>query len=162
MNTIKLILAAYALVILSPVGWTQMVDQRPQLTLARVTLLAKFYRIDAQVAQTHEERQIGLMFREKMPANEGMLFVFEQASRQCFWMKNTQLPLTAAFIDDDGTIVNLADMQPLTEQSHCSVKPVRFVLEMGRGWFATKGIKVGHQLTGPPFRPTPIQVRQNP
>jgi uncharacterized membrane protein (UPF0127 family) len=72
------------------------------------------YRIDAQVASTPLQRQIGLMHRKEMPQTEGMLFVFEQPGEQCFWMKNTLLPLTAAFVADDGTIVNLADMKPLT------------------------------------------------
>ena len=91
------------------------------------------------------------MHRKEMPTSEGMLFVFEQPSSQCFWMKNTLLPLTAAFIADDGTIVNLADMKPQTTNSHCSARPVRFVLEMNQGWFAKRGIKAGTRLGGTPF-----------
>jgi len=91
------------------------------------------------------------MFRKEMPQQEGMLFVFEEPSLQCFWMKNTLLPLTAAFVADDGTIVNLADMKPQTTNSHCSTKPVRYVLEMNQGWFAKKGIKAGARLAGAPF-----------
>ena len=106
---------------------------------------------DAQVAQTAAQRQTGLMFRREMPQHEGMLFVFEQPATQCFWMKNTLLPLTAAFVADDGTIVNLADMKPQTEDSHCSTKPVRYVLEMNQGWFAKKNLKAGAKLAGPPF-----------
>ncbi|MCD2511778.1 DUF192 domain-containing protein [Comamonas endophytica] len=123
----------------------------PQLHLPRTELRAGMYRIDAQVAQSFGERQTGLMHRRQMPAHEGMLFVFEQPGRQCFWMKNTLLPLTAAFVADDGTIVNLADMQPQSEQSHCSAKPVRYVLEMNQGWFAQKKIGAGARLTGAPF-----------
>ena len=123
----------------------------PQLNLPRVKLSAGMHQIDAQVAQTPAQRQIGLMFRREMPQHEGMLFVFEQPAPQCFWMKNTILPLTAAFVADDGTIVNLADMKPQTEDSHCSAKPVRFVLEMNQGWFAKKNLKAGAKLTGPPF-----------
>ena len=123
----------------------------PQLTLQRVELSAGMHRIDAQVAQSAQERQTGLMFRQDMPAQEGMLFVFEQPSVQCFWMKNTLLPLTAAFVADDGTIVNLADMKPQTTESHCSAKPVRYVLEMNQGWFGKKGIKAGFKLSGAPF-----------
>ncbi|OOG39774.1 DUF192 domain-containing protein [Polaromonas sp. A23] len=125
----------------------------PQMNLQRVKLSAGMHLIDAQVALTPEQRQIGLMFREEMPSTEGMLFVFEQASKQCFWMKNTLLPLTAAFVADDGTIVNLADMKPQTTESHCSEKPVRYVLEMNVGWFAKKGIKAGSKLSGPVFTP---------
>ena len=110
------------------------------------------HRIDAQVALAPQERQIGLMFRKEMPQHEGMLFVFEQPAQQCFWMKNTLLPLTAAFVADDGTIVNLEDMKPQTLDSHCSAKPVRYVLEMNKGWFAQKGIKAGTKLGGALFQ----------
>ncbi|MGE0497074.1 MAG: DUF192 domain-containing protein [Ramlibacter sp.] len=125
--------------------------QDAQMDLPRVKLRADIHQIDAQVALTPEQRSIGLMFRKAMPQHEGMLFVFEQPSVQCFWMKNTLLPLTAAFVADDGTIVNLADMKPQTTDSHCSNQPVRFVLEMNQGWFAKKGIKAGFKLGGKPF-----------
>jgi len=128
--------------------WAQ---ESPQLQLPRVTLSAGMHLINAQVASTPQQRAIGLMFRKEMPVNEGMLFAFEQASEQCFWMKNTLLPLTAAFVADDGTIVNLADMQPQSLDSHCSTKPVRFVLEMNKGWFDKRGLKAGSKLSGPPF-----------
>ena len=125
----------------------------PQTTLPRTSITAGMYLIDAQVAMTPREREIGLMFRKEMPVHEGMLFVFEQPATQCFWMKNTILPLTAAFVADDGTIVNLADMKPMTEDSHCSAKPVRYVLEMNVGWFDKRGIKAGARLSGRPFTP---------
>ncbi len=121
------------------------------MNLQRVKLSAGMHQIDAQVALTPEQRQIGLMFRKDMPQHEGMIFVFEQPTQQCFWMKNTILPLTAAFVADDGTIVNLADMKPQTTDAHCSEKPVRYVLEMNKGWFAKKGIKAGTKLGGQPF-----------
>jgi uncharacterized membrane protein (UPF0127 family) len=128
-------------------------QEGPQLDLARVKLQAGMYQIDAQVAQTPQQRAIGLMNRREMPTHEGMLFIFDQASIQCFWMKNTLLPLTAAFVADDGTIVNLADMAPQSTQSHCATKPVRFVLEMHQGWFAKKNMVAGFKLSGPPFSP---------
>jgi uncharacterized membrane protein (UPF0127 family) len=87
-----------------------------------------------------------------MAAHEGMLFVGDDNQQRCFWMRNTYLPLTAAFVADDGTIVNLADMQPRSDESHCSAKPVRFVLEMNQGWFAKRGIKAGFKLRGAPFK----------
>lgn len=124
----------------------------PQMDLPRVKLSAGMHQIDAQVAATPQQRSVGLMHRKDMPAHEGMLFVFEQAGVQCFWMKNTLLPLTAAFLDDDGQIVNLADMKPQSLDSHCSTKPVRYVLEMNQGWFAKKNLKAGTRLTGPMFR----------
>lgn len=124
--------------------------QEPQMDLQRVKLGAGMHQIDAQVAMSPEQRQIGLMWRKNMPANEGMLFIFEQASQQCFWMKNTLIALTAAFVADDGTIVNLQDMKPQTTNLHCSAKPVRYVLEMNQGWFTKKGLKAGAKLTGIP------------
>lgn len=124
----------------------------PQMNLQRVVLSAGMHQIDAQVASSSEQRQIGLMFRKDMPQHEGMIFVFDQPAQQCFWMKDTLLPLTAAFVADDGTIVNLADMKPQTLDAHCSGKPVRYVLEMNQGWFAKKGIRAGSKLQGVLFQ----------
>lgn len=121
------------------------------MNLQRVKLSAGMHIIDAQVAIRPEQRQTGLMFRKEMPQQEGMLFVFEHPTQQCFWMKNTVLPLTAAFVADNGTIVNLVDMKPQTTDAHCSEKPVRYVLEMNQGWFAKRGIKAGMKLRGQPF-----------
>lgn len=135
---------------LSP-GWVA-AQSAPQLDLQRTQLSAGMHLIDAQVARTPEQRQIGLMMRKEMPQNEGMVFVFEQASVQCFWMKNTLLPLTAAFLADDGRIVNMTDMKPRTEDPHCSLEPVRYVLEMNQGWFAKKGIKSGSKVAGNLFQ----------
>src|SRR5688572_22406408 len=126
--------------------------QDPQMNLPRVKLSAGMHQIDAQVAQTPDQRATGLMHRKEMPQHEGMLFVFEQPSMQCFWMKNTLLPLSTAFVADDGTIVNIEDMKPQTLDSHCSQKPVRYVLEMNQGWFKKKGLAAGARLSGPPFR----------
>ena len=141
----------YALLLLGiamPV-WPQEGPQK----LPSVTLNAGMHNIQAEVAQTPDERSIGLMFRKSMGANEGMLFAFEQPATQCFWMKNTLLPLSIAFVAADGTVVNIDDMKPQTLDSHCSVKEVPFVLEMNAGWFAKRGIKVGFKLKGPPFKP---------
>lgn len=123
----------------------------PQMDLQRIKLGSGMHQIDVQLAISPEQKQIGLMWRKEMPQHEGMLFIFDMPSKQCFWMKNTLLPLTAAFVADDGTIVNLVDMKPQTLDSHCSDKPVRYVLEMNKGWFAKKGIKAGAKLTGAPF-----------
>ena len=131
------------------VVWAQ---EGPQLTLNRIKISAGMHQIDTQLAMNPQERQIGLMNRPSMPNHEGMLFVFDDASVQCFWMKNTLLPLTAAFVAEDGTIVNLEDMKPQTLESHCSKKPVRYVLEMNQGWFAKRSIKAGFKLSGAPFK----------
>ena len=146
----KGLLSMLAIAALLIPGWT-LAQQAPQMNLQRIKLTAGMYVIDAQVALTPEQRQTGLMLRKDMPQHEGMIFVFEQASEQCFWMKNTLLPLTAAFVADNGTIVNMADMKPQTTDPHCSAKPVRYVLEMNKGWFAKKGIKPGSKLAGPIF-----------
>lgn len=123
------------------------------MDLPRAQLQAGMHLIQVQVASTGRQREIGLMWRKEMPVQEGMLFVFEQPAGQCFWMRNTLIPLTAAFIADDGTIVNLADMQPQNDTSHCSGQPVRFVLEMNQGWFAKRGIRAGQKISSPFFRP---------
>jgi uncharacterized protein len=125
----------------------------PQLNLPRTQLRAGMHLIDAQVAATPEQRAVGLMWRTEMPTHEGMLFVFERPATQCFWMMNTLLPLTAAFVADDGTIVNLADMEPRSTDSHCSTQPVRYVLEMNQGWFERRRIGPGFRLTGGVFQP---------
>jgi uncharacterized membrane protein (UPF0127 family) len=119
--------------------------------LPAIKLNAGMHIIQAEVAQTPAQRSIGLMNRPSMGANEGMLFVFEQPAEQCFWMKNTLLPLSIAFLADDGTVVNIENMSPQTLDSHCSRKDVRFALEMNVGWFAKRGIKAGSRLTGTPF-----------
>lgn len=121
----------------------------PQLNLPTVRLQAGMHNILAQVAVTPDQRSTGLMFRREMPQHEGMLFVFEQAAVQCFWMKNTLLPLSIAFLADDGAVVNVLEMKAGDLNSHCSTKPVRYVLEMNQGWFAKRGIKPGFRLTGP-------------
>ena len=128
-------------------------QQTAQPRLDTVTLHAGMYNIDAEVATTPLQTQTGLMFRREMAPHAGMLFVFDSAQPRCFWMKNTLLPLSIAFIADDGRIVNLADKQPETENSHCSAEAVRYALEMNQGWFAKRGIKAGFKLKGPPFNP---------
>ena len=122
-------------------------QEAPQMNLPVVQLQAGMHNIRAQVAATGEQRATGLMHRREMPQHEGMLFVFEQPSVQCFWMKNTLLPLSIAFVADDGTVVNTDEMKPQTLDSHCSDRPVRYVLEMNQGWFAKRGVKAGTKLT---------------
>ena len=133
-------------------GQAQQPVELPQ-RLQAITLNAGMHNILAEVAMTPEQRQKGLMHRRDLASHDGMLFVFDEATTQCFWMKNTPTPLTIAFLADDGRIVNLADMKPFDAASHCSSKPVRFVLEMNQGWFAKRGIAPGFKLLGPPFKP---------
>jgi hypothetical protein len=117
-----------------------------------VELRAGMHLIRAELAVTAEQQATGMMFRTTMGTNEGMLFVNDDAGVRCFWMRNTLVPLSIAFLDDDGTIVNLADMQPRSDRSHCSARPVRYALEMNQGWFAKRGIQPGFRLRGGPFR----------
>jgi uncharacterized membrane protein (UPF0127 family) len=147
----SLIFTISSLIVAALLPSTTNAEGVPQTQLPRTTLNAGMHLLQVQLAQDFEQRQIGLMWRKEMPQNEGMLFIFEQPAVQCFWMRNTYLPLTAAFVADDGTIVNLADMKPLNDSSHCSNKPVRFVLEMNQGWFAKRNIQAGYKLTGPVF-----------
>jgi uncharacterized membrane protein (UPF0127 family) len=122
----------------------------PQPTLPTTRLTAGMHLITAELATTFQSRMIGMMFREKTPPNHGMLFVFETQASQCFWMRNTPLPLSIAFIDDDGTITQIEDMAPRNDATHCSKKPVRFALEMEQGWFAKRGIAPGAKIGGLP------------
>lgn len=129
-------------------AWAQ---QIPQPRLPTVQLGAGMHNIVAEVAAAPEQRQIGMMMRTQMAQHEGMLFVFDAPARQCFWMRNTPLPLAIAFVADDGRIVNIAEMQPRSDDPHCSQQPVRFALEMNRGWFDKRGIKPGDRLRGKVF-----------
>jgi uncharacterized membrane protein (UPF0127 family) len=134
----------------APAPASAQAEGQPLLNLPRVALRAGSFGIQAQVA-TGFNVYTGLMFRREMPQHEGMLFVYDAPAMHCFYMKNTLLPLSIAFIADDGTIVNIRDMQPLTLDSHCADKPVRYALEMNQGWFAKRGIKPGFKLAGAPW-----------
>ena len=124
----------------------------PGLTLAQPMPLAELgagmYRIEAEVAHTAQARQVGLMMRKTMAPQHGMVFVFEHDATHCMWMKNTFLPLSVAFVDAQGKVINLEDMQPQTEDNHCAAAPARFALEMNLGWFSARGIKAGDILRG--------------
>ena len=115
-----------------------------------VELKAGMHLIRAEVAADFPSRAQGLMYRSAMPSNAGMLFIFDDASAQCMWMKNTLIPLSVAFIDERGTVINIEDMAPQTEDSHCARRPARYALEMNRGWFAARGIKPGSRIGGIP------------
>ncbi len=111
-------------------------------------LTAGFHRIEAEVAANNPDRMQGLMHRKAMPQQHGMLFVFPSSAPHCFWMKNTLIPLSIAFLDERGHILNIEEMQPQTENNHCAAKPARFALEMNAGWFAQRGIRPGDPIGG--------------
>lgn len=125
-------------------------SEAQQSRLPVTTLTAGMNLIRAEVASKDADRQQGLMHREKMGQNEGMVFVFDGPAQVCMWMKNTLIPLSVAFIDERGTIVNIEDMQPQTTDSHCARKPIRYALEMNQGWFKQKNIKPGMTIGGLP------------
>ena len=121
-----------------------------QVRFSTTQLSAGMHLIKAEVAANDPERQQGLMFRDKMANNAGMVFVFDTPNTQCMWMKNTLLPLSVAFLDADGKIINIEDMEPQTLESHCSKKPAKYALEMNLGWFKQKNIKPGSAIAGLP------------
>lgn len=116
--------------------------------LPAMELTAGMYRIEAEVAATEPSREVGLMRRKTMPPQHGMLFVFDAPGRHCMWMRNTLLPLAVAFIDEQGSIINVEEMAPQTDDSHCAAKPAKFALEMNGGWFKTRGFDSGTAIAG--------------
>ncbi len=139
---------AYTLLFLA---WPAQAQTGPQPRLTTADLVAGMHVIKAELAVTSTQQATGMMWRTEMQGNEGMLFVNQDDQVRCFWMKNTLVPLTIAYLTADGTIINLADMQPRDEQTHCSARPARFALEMRQGWFAKRGIEAGFKLRGKPF-----------
>ena len=119
-------------------------------SLPVVQLQAGMHLIRAEVAADFGSRAQGLMYRTAMPSNAGMLFIFDEVSTPCMWMKNTLIALSVAFIDEHGAITNVEDMAPQTEDSHCASRPARYALEMNRGWFAARGVKPGSHIGGIP------------
>ena len=121
--------------------------------LPTTTLSIGTHKAVAEVATTPEQRAVGLMHRFSLKTDHGMLFVFERSEPLSFWMKNTFVALSIAFIGEDGRILNIEDMKPQTETSHSSRGPARFALEMRKGWFAERGIGPGATVKGlPPVR----------
>jgi len=118
--------------------------------LPTVELKTGIYRIQAELADTPKTREVGLMNRTSMPTNSGMLFIFEQKAGHCFWMNNTKIPLSIAFIADDGKIVNIEEMQAGTTNNHCPKAAVRYALEMNKQWFSERVIVPGTVITGLP------------
>lgn len=129
-------------------GWAQ----QPQLPL--LELSAGMHRIEAEVAATSESRQTGMMLRTSMPSHRGMLFVFPEIAKHCMWMRNTLVPLSVAFLDEKGRILNVEEMQPKTEDNHCAAKPARYALEMNLGWFRSRGLGAGFSIGGIDKAPT--------
>lgn len=126
--------------------WPAMAGAGAQQLLLKLTIGG--HRVNAEIAATEEARERGLMKRGALSSDRGMLFVFPESKAWCMWMLDTDIPLSAAFIDEKGAIANIAEMTPRTTTQHCASKPVRFVLEMNGGWFFKKGITPGQVVRG--------------
>lgn len=132
------------------IAYSSITQAQVNVGLPTIELKTGIYRIQAEVADTPKAREIGLMNRTSMPANSGMLFIFEQKAGHCFWMNNTKIPLSIAFIADDGKIVNIEEMQAETTNNHCPKAAVRYALEMNKQWFSERVIVPGAVVTGLP------------
>ena len=141
--------ACWTAAVLALTAWQVQAQQSLELT-------AGIYRIRAELANTDELRTEGLMHRRSMPANHGMLFVFDHEARYCMWMRKTLMPLSVAFLDGRGRIINVDEMQPQTDNTHCATKPAKFALEMNAAWFKRRGMGAGTIIAGidraPPAR----------
>ena len=111
-------------------------------------LRIKKHEIRAEIANTEQDRLRGLMFRDKLARNNGMIFLYPRAEASAMWMKNTRIALSVAFIDADGRILNIAEMEPFSEEAHASSGAASYALEMSSGWFRKQGIKAGDVVEG--------------
>jgi uncharacterized membrane protein (UPF0127 family) len=116
--------------------------------LPQIVLTINEHKVTAEVAATKATRSTGLMHRRMLPENRGMLFVFPDVAIHAMWMMNTHIPLSVAFIDSEGTIINIADMQPHTQTGHPAARPAKYALEVNQSWFQTRGIKPGDKVQG--------------
>ncbi len=119
---------------------------QPERPLPTIALKVGDQTLTVELAATNEQRQRGLMFRKEMPENAGMLFVFPDDRQLSFWMHNTLIPLSIAYIDSKGVILNIEDMQPMTDDTHASAGLSRYALEVNQGWFAKHGITAGAKV----------------
>jgi uncharacterized membrane protein (UPF0127 family) len=145
-----LVLAWLALALAAP-AWAESAGQAP---LRRITVKVAGHALRVEVAETLEQHMRGLMMRERLGRDDGMLFVYEDPGYHAMWMKNTLIPLSVAFIDGNGVILNIVDMEPQTEDTHTAAGPARFAIETNRGWFAGHRIKPGDRVTGLPRPPS--------
>lgn len=138
--------SVFTALLLAALSWISphtLAQATPVSKTAITTITVNKQPIAVEIARTPSERSIGLMHRDHLAANEGMLFVFEHTARHCFWMKNTLIPLSIAFIDEQGKVINIRDMQAHSLESHCPDLPVTYALEMNQGWFERHDISAG-------------------
>lgn len=130
-------------------------EGKPQSGLPTIVLKAGNQSVRAAIANTDATRQTGLMFRQKMDRQEGMLFVFPEIGYHAMWMRNTGIPLSVAYMNERGVILSVHEMQPLSEVAHQSAGPARYALEMNAGWFTSNKISVGDTIKGLEKAPKP-------
>jgi len=152
MNTIPRIRLILFFCIVAFAAIASSANAQLNIGLRTIQMKVGIYSIQAEVADNPDLREVGLMNRTSLPTNSGMLFIFEQKAGNCFWMKNTKLPLSIAFIADDGKIVNIEEMQADTTNNHCPKAPIRYALEMNKGWFSERVIVPGNTIQGLPKR----------
>jgi len=111
-----------------------------------VTIRAGGIEVRVEIADEPAEHSRGLMFRETLDENEGMLFIYPEERTLAFWMKNTLVPLDIAYADREGRIVDIQQMEPQTIENHPSAAPAQYALEMNQGWFAANGVRVGDRI----------------
>ena len=151
MNSVKCSLYPAVLIAVF-IGYTGTTPADPLLTYP---LRIKNHEIRAEVANTEESRRRGLMFRDRLGDNSGMVFSYPEAGVNAMWMKNTRIALSVAFIDRNGRILNIEDMEPFSEQAHASAGEAVYALEMNRGWFRKRRIKDGDSVEGLQRLPPP-------
>ncbi|CAM3732781.1 DUF192 domain-containing protein [Polynucleobacter brandtiae] len=147
MRTLKVLLLLFSL---ATALFTAPVFAQQNIGLQSIELKVGIYRIQAELADSPKAREIGLMNRTSMASNSGMLFIFEQKAGHCFWMNNTKIPLSIAFLADDGKIVNIEEMQADTTNNHCPKVAVRYALEMNKQWFSDRVLVPGTVIQGLP------------
>lgn len=143
----RLTILALTIVVITFISWFLWFTPS---SFTQLILRIGLHTFQVEVADNEETRTRGMMFRMGQRHGEGMLFVLPEAQRLCMWMKYTFIPLSVAFIRDNGVIVNMVDMQPMSLHKHCSPEPVKFALEMPKLWFKTKVVTVGDRVTGLP------------
>jgi uncharacterized membrane protein (UPF0127 family) len=142
------VLSAFLVVLAASLGaWADVAFKKSQVKVAG-------HALKVDLAVDEEQRMQGLMYRKSMPAEEGMVFVFDEPAYHSMWMKNTLIPLSVAFMDKDGVILNIQDMEPQTLDSHMAAGPAVYALETNKGWFAAKKVKPGDKVTGLPKAPS--------
>jgi uncharacterized membrane protein (UPF0127 family) len=141
--SIALVLAGMVLLASAQASWADVAFKTARIKVGP-------HPLKVEVAASDPERSQGLMYREKLGADDGMLFVFEEPGYHAMWMKNTLIPLSVAFVDGEGRILNILDMEPRTLDTHMAAGPARYAIETNKGWFARNKIKAGDKVTGLP------------